>query len=125
MTAVDARFTTKMMFTLTPDQHKLVKSFRTVDVSSAAILRACIEKLESDPELLQEVRSLASAEFERKPTSPDPLPVAKRVAEFYRRVSSDVDELDELRSTVSEFAARDRISRTAWIARNLLDSDEG
>jgi hypothetical protein len=124
MTASEARFTNKMMITMTADQHKLIKSFRTIDISSAAILRACIDALASDAELLERIRELASTEPARRTVATQSSPIAAEITKVYARLSSEIDEIDEVRSMVTQSAGRDGISVSAWIGRNLLDTED-
>jgi hypothetical protein len=120
------RFSSKVLFELTPDQHELLKSCRTLDTSASAILRACIDKIANDPGLLEEIREIASAENGKRPISASTGHYAARLADFNAwRVEADEQE-KLIRAMVSESAARDRIGVTSWIIRNLLVSaDEG
>jgi len=57
-----ARRGKRVIFELPAHQHSVLMSFRQVDISASAILRACITKLASDPMLLQEIQAMAAEE---------------------------------------------------------------
>ena len=57
-----ARRGKRIIFELPADQHSTLMSFRQVDISASAILRACITKLASDPGLLKEIQAMAGEE---------------------------------------------------------------
>jgi hypothetical protein len=52
----------QIVFEVFGDQDKKLKSFRRVDISVSAILRAVVERLADDPELLAEILDQAARE---------------------------------------------------------------
>lgn len=126
------RFTSKTMFTLTPGQLEDLKSLRvmdgTSDVTSSALLRNAIVVMKRNPEFYAAV--VAAAREEDREISSENIgqtfSFAKVPIEGVPAPKVERDDLGEVRNRVKEFAAREGISRTTWIARNLLDTtDEG
>jgi hypothetical protein len=104
----------------------------TSDVTSSALLRNAIVVMKRNPDFYAAV--VAAAREEDGETPPEnaryttfTYAVVPTESVTAQRVEHEkYDQLDEVRSAVSEFASREGISRTAWIARNLLDTtDEG